>query len=107
MVLFKVFAANIWEGRAPSRPIIWDDRDIVPPRGLFTYGVGLTAGPSFFCEPGATLEVTGATASPAAKAALQKIRFAAAIKLNAVFVFMDEQRPRTLLAQAFWRICEY
>jgi len=48
------------------RPIIWDDRDIVPPSGLFTYGVGLTAGTSFFCEPGATLEVTGATASAAA-----------------------------------------
>jgi len=55
-----------WEGRAPLRPIIWDDRDIVAPSGLFTYGVGLTAGTSFFCEPGATLEVTGATASAAA-----------------------------------------
>ena len=66
MVLFKIFAVNIWERRAPSRPIIWDYRDIVPPRGLFTYGVGLTAGPSFFCEPGATLEVIGAAASAAA-----------------------------------------
>src|SRR6266404_9106704 len=65
-VLFKSFTANIWEGRAPSRPIIWDDRDVVPSRSLFTYGVGLTAGTSFFCEPGATLEVIGATASSAA-----------------------------------------
>ena len=64
--LFKIFAANIWEGRAPSRPIIWDDRDIVPSRGLFTYGVGLTAGTSFFCEPGGTLEVIGAASSAAA-----------------------------------------
>ena len=53
-------------GPAQSRPIIWGDNDIVPPRGLFTYGVGLPAGTSFFCEPGAALEVTGATASSAA-----------------------------------------
>src|SRR5205823_13424076 len=64
--LFKHFAANIWEGRAPSGPIIWDDRDIAPPHGLFTYGVGLTAGTSFFCEPGGTLEVIGAASSAAA-----------------------------------------
>jgi len=26
----------VWEGSAQSRPIVWDDNDIVPPRGLFT-----------------------------------------------------------------------
>src|SRR5206468_6076465 len=66
-----------WEGRAPSRPIIWDDKDIVLPRGLFTYGVGLTAGTSFFCEPGATLAVIGAAASSAA--ALSFVRGPASI----------------------------
>jgi hypothetical protein len=51
--------------------------------------------------------VTSCVFAPAANVALQKIKFAAAIKLNAVFVFMDEQRPRTALAQAFWRMGEY
>src|SRR5260370_11105979 len=60
------------------RPIIiCNDRDVVPPRGLFTYGVGLTAGTSFFCEPGATLEVIGAAASSAA--ALSFVRGPASI----------------------------
>src|SRR6266700_4114029 len=54
-----------------------------------------------------TVPVTSCVFAPAAKAALQKIKFAAAIKLNAIFVFMDEQRPRTVPAQAFWPICEY
>src|SRR6266566_1480834 len=76
-VVFKTFAANICKGRAQSRPIIWDDRGVVPPRDLFTYGVGLTAGTSFFCEPGATLEVIGATASSAA--ALSFVRGPASI----------------------------
>src|SRR5205814_5572041 len=54
-----------------------------------------------------TVPVTSCVFAPAAKVALQNIKFAAAIKLNAVFVFMDEQRPRTVPAQAFWPICDY
>src|SRR6266480_2975611 len=54
-----------------------------------------------------TVPVTSCVFAPAAKVALQKIKFAIAIKLNAIFVFMDEQRPRTVPAQAFWPICEY
>src|SRR6266581_3676614 len=54
-----------------------------------------------------TVPVTSCVFAPAAKVALQKIKFAIAIKLNAVFVFMYEQRPRTVPAQAFWQICEY
>src|SRR6266487_3662434 len=62
---------------------------------------------SFVGVVASTVPVTSCVFAPAVKAALQKTRFAAAIKLNAVFVFMDEQRPRTVPAQAFWRIGEY
>src|SRR5436305_51453 len=54
-----------------------------------------------------TVPVTSCVFAPAAKVALQKIKFAIAIKLNAVFVFMYEQRPGTVPTQAFWQICEY
>jgi len=54
-----------------------------------------------------TVPVTSCVFAPAAKVALQKIKFAIAIKLNAVFVFMYEQRPGTVPTQAFWPICEY
>src|SRR5439155_13746941 len=64
--LFKIFAAKIWERDALCPVIICNDKDVVPSRGLFTYGVGLIAGTSFFCEPGGTLEVIGATSSAAA-----------------------------------------